>query len=77
LNSKCEKTQPTTKKNQTTPQSTITITKEDDFVSYYLKIDDLFFRFFEEEKTEKLTYNFVRLCNFMQEAVIFWHGCDH
>jgi len=40
----------TTKRNQTTPQSTITITKEDDFVSYYLKIDDLFFRFFLPKK---------------------------
>jgi len=57
LNSKCEKTNSTTTtKNQTNPHSTITITKEDDFVSYYLKIDDLFFQFFfsMKKKTENL-----------------------
>jgi len=44
------------KRNQTTPHSTITITKEDDFVSYYLKIDDLFFLVFFslKKKTENL-----------------------
>ena len=70
LNSKCEK-KPT---NLQTKQPLILLhtTKEDKFVSYYLKIDDLF-------SFEKLTYIFdhVRLCNFMQKAVIFWHGCEY
>jgi len=53
------------KRNQTTPHSTITITKEDDFVSYYLKIDDLFSSFFLDEGKNRKSLTYTVFCTFV------------